>query len=195
MGNVRLGCPQKLVMALKYRHGVRIFVETGTYKGQTATWAAEHFSRVISIEGYEPRFRKTAAALAGKHPHLRLVFGDSRKELKRVIAPWGEPLLFWLDAHWCGEGAHDSGGNECPLREELAAINAHPVAAEHIILIDDARLFQSPPPYPHDPTQWPSEREVYAILSLHPRFIVISQDVIIAVPMRWQGVVLDNIPE
>ena len=92
--------------------------------------------------------------------------------------------MFWLDAHWCGEGQHDAAllGDECPLREELDAINNHPFAGQHLILIDDARLFIDGPPPPHDPKQWPGITEVTRALARFPREIWMEQDVIVARP-------------
>lgn len=180
MGATQLGIPDSL--ALRYQNGCRIFVETGTYKGGSAVWATDHFQHVYSIEGYRPRFEKTAAALVGKHKNLTLIFGDSRDELARVIVHIEQPIFYWLDAHWLGEGAHDSGGDECPLRQELNAIAHHPYAAQSVIFIDDARLFLAPPPYPHDPAQWMAYPEIERELRRLPRQVWVDQDVIIAVP-------------
>lgn len=186
MGALRLGPPPHLVRALRDAAGIALFVETGTYKGGTALWAAGEFPRVVTIEAYEPRWRKTTAGVADKvAPECQVtwILGDSRTTLGRALFQNPGPAILWLDAHWCGEGAHTSNGDECPLREELRTVNISTHAAEHIILIDDARLFANPPPYPHDPAQWPSLPEVIALVTQTvPRFVVIHQDVILAVP-------------
>lgn len=181
MGNMTLGIPESLK---ELGNGYRIFIETGTYKGGTAKWAAQHFEEVYSIEGYRERFEKTAKELASQYWNLTLIYGDSRVELRRLLGTIMQPCMFWLDAHWCGKGQHDSVllGDECPLREELNAINNHPFAGQHLILIDDARLFVQGPPEPHDPEQWPDIAKVTKALARFPREIWMEQDVIIARP-------------
>jgi hypothetical protein len=47
--------------------------------------------------------------------------------------------LFWLDGHFCG-GVSAHGDKGTPILEELNLILSHRVK-EHVILIDDARLF------------------------------------------------------
>jgi hypothetical protein len=60
--------------------------------------------------------------------------GDSASVLPRILDGLDEPALFWLDAHPSTDRtARDA---PIPLRAELAAIAAHPVAG-HVVLIDD----------------------------------------------------------
>lgn len=180
MGAIRLGVNEDLTLKLREAFGIETFIETGTYKGGTALWASRHFHRVTTIEAYRPRYdRFTATALP---PNVEAIFGDSRLKLADVLAPLQVPALLWLDAHWCGEGAHNANGDECPLREELAAILAHEAAAsvQHVIMIDDARLFTAPPPYPHDPAQWMTVRDIMAMVPA--RGWSIFEDVIYILP-------------
>ena len=60
------------------------------------------------------------------------------KELKK-------PALFWLDGHYSG-GETARGKKDTPILEELITIFG--AKEEHIILIDDARLFGSAKDYP-----------------------------------------------
>jgi hypothetical protein len=92
--------------------------------------------------------------------------------------------MFWLDAHWSG-GETYGENDECPLLEELAIINVSPY--EHIILIDDARLFLSPPPAPHRIEQWPDITTVINCLNcVSNRYIIIIEDVIVAAPSKFK---------
>lgn len=182
MGNVRLGIDLDKALELRNRYGLRYFVETGTYKGGTASLAAQHFEWVYTIEGYKPRYDKLQAALGSQRPaNVAFLFGDSRRELARVLATINAPALLWLDAHWIGDAvtAHELG-DECPLREELEAVLASAYADQHAIMIDDARLFTSPPDYPHDPAQWLTYGEIERLLA--PRKPYICDDVIYAEP-------------
>ena len=50
MGSVRFGIPRELALALKKRHGLDYFFETGTLVGHTAQWASEHFKEVVTVD-------------------------------------------------------------------------------------------------------------------------------------------------
>jgi hypothetical protein len=197
MGNKQLGIPQTTALALAERLRIKTFIETGTYRAGTSLWAHQcgQFERVITIEGYRKRYDGNIATY-GLHslPGLEFVYGDSRTKLAEILKTVSEPAVFWLDAHWCGDGALDSHaiGDECPLREELLAINDHKAAPSHVILIDDARLFIEPPPYPHHPEQWPTMQEVEALLKHHARGVEVKDDVIWAVPY-FHEVLLHNL--
>lgn len=184
MGSIRLGIDLDATLALRDKYDLKVFVETGTYKAGTTLLAAPHFDWVYSIEGDRNRFEKTQAGLGNDRPkNASFIHGDSRHELSRVLATIAQPCLLWLDAHWCGGGAIEAHqvGDECPLREELEAVNASAYASQHVLMIDDARLFLAPPPYPHDPAQWMTYDEVVALLA--PRNVYIEDDVIYAEPV------------
>lgn len=184
MGEVRLGIDLDATLALRDKYDLKIFCETGTYKAGSTLLAAPHFEWVYSIEGDRARFEKTQAGLGNDRPkNATFVYGDSRHELARVLATIAQPCLIYLDAHWCGGGAAEAHelGDECPIREELEAVNASAYAAQHVLMIDDARLFLNPPPMPHDPAQWLTVTEIETLLA--PRTVYIQDDVIYAEPV------------
>jgi hypothetical protein len=93
------------------------------------------------------------------------------------------PSLYFLDGHWSG-GSTEGVGDECPVLGELQAIGAgHP---DDCFVVDDARLFTSAPPPPHDPAQWPTVAELFdALRVLRPQHVVtVLDDQVIAVPPR-----------
>ncbi|HOX07106.1 MAG TPA: hypothetical protein PK280_11950 [Planctomycetota bacterium] len=183
MGSERMGPPEDLVLWLAQEFGLDTFVETGTYRGDTALWASDHFSRVITIEGSAELYTKARARLAGRN--VSIVQGDSREKLAEVTRSLGGPALFWLDAHWCGENSCGSD-RQCPLLDELAAVADSPHG--HFIMIDDARLFMAPPPHPNKAEQWPSLADVLGKLqAYHARYAIIFDDVIVAVPSFASG--------
>ena len=65
--------------------------------------------------------------------------------------------LFWLDTHWCSSNSYGEE-DQCPLMKEIEIINTS--KADSIILIDDARLFLSPPPLPNSSHFYPGIAEV-----------------------------------
>lgn len=174
-----MGPPEALVLALQLRGGVEHFVETGTFRGDTASWAAGHFDQVITIE-LSPAFHAAALVRFHDQPKIRVLSGDSAAMLSVVATELKRPAIFWLDAHWSGS---DTAGRsaECPVLAEIAAIDATRLA--HFILVDDARLFAAPPPRPHCAAQWPDLATIVA--ALHGggrRYIVLFDDVLVAIP-------------
>ena len=180
MGIVRMGPPTELVLQLKHEYGLSTFIETGTYYGNTAVWAASHFDNVITIE-YSKAIYDQAVARHGGIDNINFIFGDSRSVLKTIVPQLTATVVFWLDSHWCGKQAYGEN-DQCPLLEEIDEINKSTIT--HFALIDDARLFTSPPPLPNRLEQWPSIDEVVQALQSREDkyYIVIFEDVIIAVP-------------
>jgi hypothetical protein len=72
--------------------------------------------------------------------------GDSGNVLNQVLAEISQPALFWLDGHY-SEGITAKGEKECPIIEELSCIFKSK-RLNHLILIDDARLFIGRNDYP-----------------------------------------------
>lgn len=178
------GVPKKLALKLANEANIDTFIETGTYKGNTARWAAGNFDYVTTIEAYKPRYQKTKAGLKDRYPSIKFCLGDSRTRLlsERQRAK-RESVMLWLDAHWCGNYEKSQGTDgECPLIDELKHVGIN-----DIVMIDDARLFVNPPPRPHDPGQWPTYQEIKNMLP--GRYIRIVGDVIVAVPRRYAYVV------
>jgi hypothetical protein len=188
MGIVRFGAPTELILQLKQACGVGTFVETGTFQGGTARWAADHFARTITIEGskeiYESNLVRHRDAT-----NLEFLVGDSRRVLAQVVPRLERPAIFWLDSHWCGEGTYGKDA-ECPLLDEIAAINRS--SQSHFILIDDARFFLAPPMEPHRFEDWPTIDAVIARLKgdTDRYYVVVIEDVIVAVPHEAKELVI-----
>ena len=180
MGFIHPGVPQELVLRLAKEFNLQTFVETGTHKGNTSAWASPHFSKVVTIEGSQHWYDRTKPSLDALG-NVTIHFGHSREVLGKVVPDLSGPAVFWLDAHWSGR--QTAGVDEqCPLLDEIAVINQSP--HDHFILIDDARLFVAPPEPPHDVNQWPDiGATIRALGSAHPKYIVIFEYAIIAVPV------------
>jgi hypothetical protein len=191
MGNVTKGLPLGLCRVLREIADVDCLVETGTNLGDTAEWAAAHFARVVTIEAFAPLYQRASARLA-TFANVETRFGTSQNCLPEVVASLKAPALFWLDAHWSGEGTAGAD-NECPLITEIHAIDNGP--HQHIILIDDARLFMQPPPRPHDASGWPTIGETLDALrkSNADSFVCIIDDVIVRVPSHMRTALSDAI--
>jgi len=142
-----------ITIAKKY-NALNVFLETGTYMGDTVEYLKNNFSKLISIELNEDLAVKAKKRFAAENK-IQIVQGDSAKELSAILAPISMPVVFWLDGHYSSEfwagGVYivtAKGDKETPILEELGHIARHPVK-NHIILIDDARLFKGEHDYPH----------------------------------------------
>jgi len=182
MGIVRMGVPTELVLHLTNLRKCEIFVEAGTYQGETSSWAAERFARVITVENSRSLYEETSTKFKEKH-NIEFRFGDSRTQMNAIIQTLKSPAVFWLDSHWCG-GSSYGEDDQCPILDELRILNQSDI--EHFILIDDARLFLIPPPLPNQAEQWPTIADICALLNSgkHERYTVVFEDVILAVPMH-----------
>jgi hypothetical protein len=164
MGSVRFGIPRELALALKAKHGIEDFVETGTLVGHTAEWAAEHFKRVVTVDVDKDQYLKTAGPLVKQHPNIEAFWDHSPWFLSGLSINY-QPVLFWLDAHT---------NDECPVLDEIAVINKSRLT--HVILVDDARLFGELP-------AWPTKAEVVEALSNGGKRTVYEvEDVLVAEP-------------
>lgn len=147
---------QAVIKDYASRFALTVFVESGTHVGNMVEAVRDGFQDVYSIELAPALFEQSSARFAGLR-NVHLVQGDSGEILGQVIAGIERPALFWLDGHYSA-GITARGPLETPIEKELAHIAAHRLAHEHVILIDDARLFTGAGDYPHvrELEQWAS---------------------------------------
>lgn len=153
MGAISFNLDTRLVCEILRHLPLKLFVETGTFRGETLEVVQSLFEDYISIE-LSPEYHAAAQKRFAGIDNIRLLLGDSAQLLKDIRPSFeGKATLFWLDAHWCA--ADDTAGeiSQCPLLGELAAIES--LNERSVILIDDARLFLTPPPKPHEISCWP----------------------------------------
>ena len=188
MGIVRMGVPTELVLHLTNLRKCETFVETGTYQGETASWAAQHFTHVITVENSLSLYEETSTRLKEKQ-NIEFRFGDSRTQMAAIVQDLKSPAVFWLDSHWCG-GSSYGADDQCPILDELRILNQSDI--EHLILIDDARLFLAPPPLPNQAEQWPTIADICTLLNngKHTRYTVVFEDVILSVPLHAKPALL-----
>jgi hypothetical protein len=111
-------------------------VETGTFMGQTIRELSAHFEACFTIELSVDLHKRAVATLADRS-NIKCLQGNSASIIPEILAERkGEPILFWLDAHY--SGGITAGEGLDPLERELDAILSHPTK-DHTILIDDAR--------------------------------------------------------
>jgi len=119
------------------RHGISVLIETGTFEGEMARKCRDAFREIHTIE-LDTGLAERAALRLGRWPWIRVHTGDSAAVLPPLLDRIAEPVLFWLDGHYSGEGtAH--GAKETPLGEEIEAIAVRRRPGD-VVLVDDARL-------------------------------------------------------
>ena len=141
-----------------WARGIRVFVETGTFRGERAAMAAAQFAVVHTVEISEKLHRE--AADRHRHPAIQFHLGDSRVWVPRLAAEVTEPAVWFLDAHWfslnrdrtrAGQARDREaqiGGKEggLPLWDELAALARRPYA--DVWVVDDVNDFGRTEPTP-----------------------------------------------
>lgn len=175
------GCPSPPPDTVKTRiiesfleTGPGVFIETGTLTGATL----DRIARVpgvfcYSIEIETNLFRRARNVFRGRS-NIELILGDSAMALPPLLDELAQPALFWLDGHY-SDGATGRGDTDTPIAAELEAILGHR-RKDHVILIDDARLFDGRGGYPR-------LSELLARFEGHPHYrACVSADIIRITP-------------
>jgi len=135
---------QRTIAEYQSKYGNRVMVETGTFLGDMVEAQKNVFSTIYSIELSSKLYKRAVKRFKGDD-RIRLLQGDSGNRLSEIVSALKEPALFWLDGHYSG-GITALGDKECPVPEELEAIFKS--SFNHVILVDDARLFNGTNSYP-----------------------------------------------
>lgn len=155
--NRRIGSPPvwlKRHLLIKLIAGFRadLFVETGTYLGQTTKLVAKRFPELMvdTIEIDSKLFINAQSYLSRYFPRIKVWHGNSRSILREVLDSrnaW--KILFWLDGH-DSKGLTSSGEKETPLLDELQVLKSYfeNTNKSFIIVIDDLHEIKSNPNYP-----------------------------------------------
>lgn len=138
---------QQIVIDYARRSNLHVFVETGTHRGIMIEAVKNIFDEIYSIELDKTFYEYSQNRFASEN-HITIINGDSGEILGEVLAPITRPCLFWLDAHCSGFAISTRGKLETAIRGELRSIFGHPIAAQHVILVDDARCFTGKHDYP-----------------------------------------------
>ena len=131
----------------KYANDYRIavFIETGTYLGETVDFVKRLFRKIFSIE-LDLKLYQAAKERFAREKNIAIRQGDSGEVIESILSNISEPCIFWLDGHY-SEGFTAKGKLNTPILAELGHIFAHS-NQDHVILIDDARCFDGLNDYP-----------------------------------------------
>lgn len=155
--------PAFIKRAVIARNGSRsgTFVETGTYIGDTAAFAARRFARVITIEPDLRLYRDAALRFRSK-PNVEVINGTSEDSFASAVDAAGPDITLWLDAHFSGDGTFAGQSISTILSELQTLSEALPNLSRCVIMIDDIRGFGLSPGYPDKATlvRWAEEHHM-----------------------------------
>ena len=184
MGVIHFSIDTNMVTFLSRQLPFEIFFESGTFKGDSIERVKKQFNRLYSVELSEHYFELSKLRFKND-PQVKIIHGDASVVLKNLNNQFsGKSILYWLDSHWCDAEATEGATCQCSLLKELEAIEL--VNDNSVVLIDDARLFLSPPGIPHDYTQWPDIDELFRNLKEKSAShnLMVLNDVIIFFPEK-----------
>ncbi|MGI8707746.1 MAG: hypothetical protein ACR2LG_06070 [Actinomycetota bacterium] len=167
---------RELLFRMAQDFDCREFVETGTFRGDTAAFMAGRGLRCTTIE-LEPDLAELARRRFEAGQSVRVLEGDSSVILPSVISELREAGLFWLDAH-CSSGTTAGGGLAPPLLTELGLV-LRDHRFDHCVGIDDARDLLGLNGYP-------TLTDVAALVSAHRPYYAVRlvADVVLIAPAR-----------
>ena len=194
MGLFHIGVPTWLLNSTIDCGCFSTAVETGTFRGDSALALAEAFGSCITIEREPNLAERARERFRQSGDSIQVITGSSRDLLSDVCQSLRGPAFFWLDGHWSG-GETAGEDDPCPLLAELYAINSSEFASQHLIAVDDARLFGLPGP--EDPNQYvyPSLSLVLQEVERFDRRSFVLDDVVVAVPAELAEVFLARLHE
>lgn len=135
---------QRMVLEYAKKYNIDTLVETGTYFGDMVCAMKDEFKSIYSIE-LSDFFYKNAVRQFRHYKNINIMHGDSGDVLSKLIQVLNGPALFWLDGHFSG-GNTALGVDYTPVIKELE--NIFKSKFDNVIIIDDARCFDSDPFYP-----------------------------------------------
>ena len=136
---------QQVIRSYAKKFKSKVFVETGTYMGDTVEYSKSLFQSIYSIE-LDAKLFENAKNKFKSDPHVSIIYGDSGERIQEILINIDKSILFWLDGHY-SEGFTAKGTLNTPIISELNHILNRSISNQ-VILIDDARCFNGTEDYP-----------------------------------------------
>ena len=111
-GRVSVPPPQakrRQLLRIFQERGHELFVESGTYRGDTVAYFLRHARRIISVE-VEPTLHAAAQQRFADEPSVSIVLGDALDVIPSAIEHEAASTLLFLDGH-CSGGSPARGAS------------------------------------------------------------------------------------
>jgi len=127
-----------------------VFIETGTFLGQTSRWAGARCREVHTIEVSDSLYARISPGL--EKAGIRTYKGDSTEVLPAILEELeARSVVIWLDAHWSGGITARAESGDTPVDSEVLQVESwfrkHP-GIKFTLLVDDLRDFERDSEYP-----------------------------------------------
>jgi hypothetical protein len=135
-------CPPIVKQSVLQRNGFSnsVWIETGTYLGDTTLFLSKISNFVHSIEP-ENKLFLNAQIRFKDFENVNLIHGSSEDVFPDLLSKINGNVNFWLDGHYSA-GITYKGKNDTPIKEELISISQFINNFEKIcVCIDDIRCF------------------------------------------------------
>lgn len=166
---------------------LKVFIETGTYRGDTLASVAKDFEALISIE-LNQELHASASQRFADDTSITLLQGDSTSKLEEAFdLAGGRPALVWLDAHFSGVGTSKGDGNT-PILAEIETV-LRKASPQDVVMVDDLRCFTSPKEgFEIDAAllEYPEAAQVAALFVEAGYSVFVVCDALIAIPSDLQ---------
>jgi hypothetical protein len=119
-----------------------VWIESGTYFGDTTFFLSKHANHVYSIE-LDERLAAQAKKRFRQRPNIEILQGDSGQLIGGLLTKISGNVNLWLDGHFSG-GITCKGELTTPIVAELAAVSAYVKQTSNpatVVMIDDVRCF------------------------------------------------------
>ena len=117
-----------------------VWIETGTYYGETTNFLAKNSNFVYSIEP-EKYLAELAELRFAKNTKIKIIHGTSENEFEKILSKLEGKVSIWLDGHYSA-GVTFKGEQDTPIRQELRAIEKLLEKFSVMnVFIDDFRCF------------------------------------------------------
>jgi hypothetical protein len=137
------------IKELAVKNNIKVFVETGTYLGDTTNSLSRYFNKIYTFEISEDLVSMAKKRFENQK-HIEIVHGDSGVELENILPKINEKTIFWLDGHYSEGFLYSKRNNlDTPIIKEIETIFKSNIKdLDNIILIDDAFEFDGTRGYP-----------------------------------------------
>jgi hypothetical protein len=143
------------ISQIRDEYGLKIAVETGTFRGEGSRFLSQFFSKVYTVELIESCFRNLDFS---DKPNIVSILGKSTEFLSNILVnEIDSPCLFWLDAHLPSHHHNQANSDdvEFPLEGELRTIKSVKNVERDYFIIDDLRIYEDGP---FEGGNWPDRK-------------------------------------